>query len=117
MKSRETGNNLYIPDNRRNFSIQLLFCKKGSRSPGTLIPPRHDNTLAAFQCHRNHSLGTCDAEVARGGAIGWVQSEKRNPLSLFSTSVSAHEYGEGVFIWAECVVEAVGDDNMIVFRL
>jgi hypothetical protein len=55
--------------------------------------------------------------VTRGGAIGWVQPEEKNLLSLLSTSVSAHEYGEGVFIWAECVVETVGDDDMIVFRL
>jgi hypothetical protein len=55
--------------------------------------------------------------VARGGAVGWVQPEERNLLSLFSTSVSAHENGEGVFIWAECVVKTVGDDDMIVFRL
>jgi hypothetical protein len=55
--------------------------------------------------------------VARGGAIGWIQPEERNLLGLFSTSVSALEYGEGVFIWAECVVETVGDDDVVVFRL
>jgi hypothetical protein len=73
--------------------------------------------LAAFQCHRNHSLGRCDAEVARGGAIGWVQPKEGNLLGLFSTRVSAEEHGEGVFLRAECVIKTVGDDDTVVFRL
>jgi hypothetical protein len=117
MKSPETGSKLEIPNDGRNISIQLLFSKKGSGSPGTLVPLSYGNTLAAFQCNRNPSLGTCDAEVARGGAIGWIQPEERNLLSLLSTRVSAAEHGEGVFFWAECVVETVGNDDMIVFRL
>jgi hypothetical protein len=55
--------------------------------------------------------------VARGGAIGWVQPEEGNLLSLLSTRVSAEEHGEGVFLLAECAVKAVGDDDMVVFRL
>ena len=109
--------NLEIPDNRRNFSIQLLSCEKCSRSPGALVPLSYGNTLAAFQCHRNHSLGRCDAEVARGGAIGWVQPKEGNLLGLFSTRVTAEEHGEGVFLRAESVIKTVGDDDTVVFRL